>query len=240
MKTVPALISKLHETKRLNSISLLLLSTFLSCAVLLVRIFYTQNLTFLFFIWNIFLAWLPYSFALLLNSWDRPRQSLPIAVLLLASWLVFFPNALYIVTDLFHLKSRQGIPLWYDLMLIFSFAWTGVLLGFLSLMEVQSFLISRLNNPRTAWLFVAAALLLGSFGIYLGRYERWNSWEIITNPLALIESIIDKVIHPAANKEAVLMTFGWAAFWILAYLTFWFISQNFSHLHQNSKSVGSV
>ena len=151
----------------------------------------SRSTTFLFLVWNLFLAWIPYWISLTLERLPSGWLSLPF----LAVWLVFFPNAPYLVTDLLHVHYRHGVPLWYDTMMLFSFAWTGLLLGFLSLFEVQRYLEKRLNKTMVNAL-VGVAIGLGGFGVYLGRYQRWNTWDLLTNPYQLFWDMMAVLVHP--------------------------------------------
>lgn len=133
-------------------------------------------------------------------------------------WLLFFPNAPYILTDLFHLRHREGAPLWFDLLLILSFAWTGLMLGYVSLVDIQQ-VVSRTYNKITGWLFAVAALMLSGFGIYLGRFERWNSWDVISNPKGLAKDILLPIINPLGNLRVWGISAAFAIFLIVGYFT---------------------
>ncbi|MDR3226533.1 MAG: DUF1361 domain-containing protein, partial [Prevotellaceae bacterium] len=124
---------------------------------------------------------------------------------ILASWLVFFPNAPYILTDLFHLNQKTSVPIWFDLILILSFAWTGLLFGFLSLLDIEH-LLSKYFKQKYISIISTTLLFLGSFGIYIGRYLRWNSWDIITEPFKLIYDISDRIINPLSHTRTWGMT----------------------------------
>jgi len=154
----------------------------------------TRGTTFLFLAWNLWLAWIPYLIAISLEKIPAKKF---LAIPALLAWLVFFPNAPYLVTDLLHVHYRHGIPLWYDVMMLFSFAWTGLLLGFLSLMEVQRFLEKRLDK-KLVHLLVGAAIGLGAFGVYLGRYQRWNTWDLLTAPYQVFWDMAAVLVHPFA------------------------------------------
>ena len=114
--------------------------------------------------------------------------------------MLFFPNAPYILTDLFHLKSRTSSPIWFDLVLILSFAWTGLLFGFISLSHIER-MIGNFCKPLLKNSIVMGLLFLSSFGIYLGRFLRWNSWHIVNKPTGLFNDIADRILAPTAHPR---------------------------------------
>jgi uncharacterized membrane protein len=159
--------------------------------------FYTGQWLFAFLVWNLFLAWIP----LLISSKLQLLQSknkLRFAIVFLC-WLVFVPNSFYIITDLFHLDMNESVPLWYDLALLLSFAWNGLLLGIVSIRQMQKLLENFLNR-KLGMFFLLPVMALNGLGIYVGRYLRFNSWDIITNPLQLAQDIIYLFIHPLRNR----------------------------------------
>jgi uncharacterized membrane protein len=87
------------------------------------------------------------------------------------------------------------VPIWFDLVLILSYAWTGLLFGFLSLLDLEK-LISLSLKPYLTNIIIVTLLFLAGFGIYLGRFLRWNSWDIIQKPIALLNDVFDRVINP--------------------------------------------
>lgn len=159
------------------------------------RCFYSGSNVFLFLNWNLFLAFIPWACSSIIILYPRLQEKKLIAIALLCIWLLFFPNAPYILTDLFHLKLQLNMPVWFDLALIISYAWTGLLLGFMSLADIEG-LLKRFLAPKQTIFFSTLLLFLGSFGIYLGRYLRWNSWDIINEPLKLLYDIGDRFINP--------------------------------------------
>ena len=185
--------------------------------MVLMRIFYTSNFRYAFLIWNLFLAWIPLFFVLILRKNERLRKSTIRSSMLLLFWLLFFPNAPYILTDLVHLLHNHYMPFWFDLVMILSFAWTGLLTGFVSLIEIQNFFIEKFGKV-VSWFFTVIALVLGSFGVYLGRYGRYNSWDVIANPLELSREILTMLINPLNHAQMYGMTFFFSCFLILAYL----------------------
>ena len=211
-----SLLKTLNEESLLSVFALFALSVGFSFALLAARIWYSDTNQYTFLVWNLFLAFIPFavsSFLLLTKRFTPTITFLGLAVL----WLLFLPNAPYILTDLFHLRVRNGVPLWFDLVLILSFAWNGLLFGFVSLADMQRE-VRRRFGQFSAWLFVLSSLFLSGFGIYLGRYLRWNSWDIISNPGALALDIMDRFINPLSHPGTWGVTFVFAVFLTLSYL----------------------
>jgi uncharacterized membrane protein len=156
-------------------------------------------------IWNLFLAWIPFVLAVIVyDRWRRRGAGITIFVLG-ALWLLFFPNAPYIVTDFVHLEHGAGVPYWYDAVTIAAFAWMGVVLGFASLFLMQT-VVRQWHGAVAGWLFALVAIGLGSLGIYLGRFLRLNSWDALEDP-----SVIPRILHavardPFAYQEAIAVT----------------------------------
>ena len=188
-----------------------LLSLF-SVALVFARYAYSGEPRFGWVVWNLFLAWIPFGLAILIydrhRAGTRPLRLLPLAAL----WLLFLPNAPYIVTDFKHLVADPLVPLWVDVVVIAAPAWTGMLLGFLSLYLVQA-VVRSLAGPRVAWAAAVAVLALASFGIYLGRVLRWNSWDVLTNP-----ALLGDLHGVAARPRAIGMTVLLAGFLTSSYL----------------------
>jgi len=134
-------------------------------------------------------------------------------------WLLFFPNALYIITDLFHLAERKSMPQWYDLLILFSAALEGIIIGFLSLADVEQFIAKYVNKKLIPFLILGIFLLSG-YGVYLGRYLRWNSWDIIADPFALLIDIGHDVIHPFRNAQCWLLTGIFGTWFFIMYRVF--------------------
>lgn len=210
-------IEFLYENRKL--IFILAISSLLSVVFVVFRALYSGQLYFLFLIWNLFLAWLPMLFASIVIHYgtEAKKHKLLIAISFLA-WLAFFPNSAYMITDFLHLKSRPGIPHWYDLLLIFTFAWNGLLLALLSLHLIRVFLADK-KGERASWIIVSLLITLCGFGIYLGRYLRWNSWDIVSNPHILALDIADRFINPLAHSRTYGMTILFGAFIFVAYIT---------------------
>ena len=189
----------------------LLLSMLFTMFLIGFRIIYTGNLAFAFIAWNTFLAIVPLYFSEKLKDSSKRASYAFVAI-----WLLFFPNALYIITDLFHLRHRELIPVWYDLVILFSAALNGLIAGFISLHNVEKWLKEKLHIRRTH-LFIVPLMLLSAYGIYLGRYERWNSWDIVAQPFGLFSEMAHHIFHPFRNKECWLLTIIFGSWMYLLY-----------------------
>ena len=171
-------------------------------AMLVSRIIYTGEKTYLFILWNMFLAFMPLGIAMIAKRFSYQSLRLVVAS---AVWLLFFPNAPYLITDLYHLSHLKGVPVWYDALMLFTAAYSCVIMGFVSLriMETQWQLGWRLKwfaKWKTSLGFRALLILLlftaTGFGIYLGRELRYNSWDIITDTNDLVIDIGKRVLSP--------------------------------------------
>ena len=195
----------------------LMLCSLLCGALLVARVAHTGTSRYVFLVWNLFLAWLPLVAALALYDRAKRHAAWPGQLALGAAWLLTLPNAPYIVTDIIHLRPRDEAPLWFDALLIVSFAFAGVLLGLVSLYLVHV-ASRRAVGAARAWVGVGSALVLASFGIYLGRVERWNSWDVLAQPSSLLRDIAAPLADPFAHSKALVMTAVFAAFLACAYL----------------------
>jgi len=180
--------------------------------LLLTRIILSGHLTYAFLAWNLFLAWIPFAISQKLTGVNNRWKIL----LLFSAWLLFLPNAPYIITDFLHLKQRTPIPYWFDILLLFSAALNGLLLGFISLLTVDRFLANRYGNRISAAL-ILCSFFLCSFGIYMGRYLRWNSWDIITNPGDIAIDILARVFNPFDHFGTWSVTFLFGSFFYVMY-----------------------
>jgi uncharacterized membrane protein len=212
------IIRKLKEKNRLNLVLIIGMSCLFSIVLSAYRIYHTHNLSYVFFWWNLFLAFIPFAISTALYIYNGEKHTHWLLLMIgLGSWLLFFPNSPYIITDMLHLRPRPGMPYWYDVLMSVSFAWNGLMLGLLSLLDIQH-VISKRINVLAGWSFAAFAISLGSFGIYLGRFDRWNSWDILTNPFALALDIVNQVIHPFAHTRTVAVTLLFSVFLGIAYI----------------------
>ena len=192
--------------------------------LLAVRIVLTGELIYIFLAWNLFLAWIPFVISQKLigvkNRWK--------IFFLIGLWLLFLPNAPYIITDFLHLKQRPPIPYWYDILLLFSAALNGLLLGLISLLKVEKFLVDRYGK-RISGSLILCSFFLCSFGIYMGRYLRWNSWDIIMNPGEIAADILARVFNPFDHIGTWSVTVLFGSFFYVLYYSI----KNFSNHKSN-------
>jgi len=193
-------------------------SSAVSCSLVGARIGITRRWSELYLVWNLFLAWLPLLFALTADWLQRTRFTgrWPFVAAALA-WLLFFPNAPYILTDLIHLAPRTHGRFWVDLVLILMFALTGLVLGFMSLYLMQQLVARRLGG-KAGWVFVTLVVALSGFGVYLGRFLRWNSWDVVFNPLDLMTDILNWLLHLPANPRTAAIPVLFATLLFVAYV----------------------
>lgn len=180
------------------------------CVTLAVlRVERSASLAYVFLVWNLWLAWIPWLAGQAFRAASRRRASAVRQLGWFVLWMLFLPNAPYITTDLLHLRPRPFVPLWYDLALLLSCAGTGLLLGYLSLLEVQAAVEERFGRVK-GWGVAAVSLFLSGFGIYLGRFRRWNSWDVLTDPAGLVHDIAERLLDPAAHSRTygVTLIFG--------------------------------
>jgi uncharacterized membrane protein len=187
-------------------------------ALVVARVIWTGNPNYAFLVWNLFLAWLPLVFALLAGDAHRegPGPNWRFRSLAVA-WLLFFPNAPYIFTDLIHLTRDFYSRFWVDLVLILAFALTGWVVGFISLFLMQT-LVRRMLGRAASWLFIAGVAGLSGFGIYLGRFLHFNSWDVVLKPFALCRGIGNWAANPFAHSTSYAFPVLFAAFLFIAYV----------------------
>lgn len=186
-------------------------------ALLVLRARFSGSFGFRFLVWNLFLAWIPLGFALVVElGWRRqvPRWWLLVPG---TGWLLFFPNAPYIVTDLIHLAPRDGTPLWYDALILFSMAIAGLAVGFTSLRIIQ-LVVAASKGPVLGWVVALGVLGLSGFGIYLGRFGRYNSWDLLSRPRTLLYDVSEVATSPFSNAKAIAVSALFSGFLVVTYL----------------------
>lgn len=214
-----------HNKYRLMMFVLLAGATVFSVAVWRVRAEFSGSERYGFLIWNLFLAWIPFLISYFAYSMTINRTwiyvFIPVAAFL---WLIFFPNAPYILTDFQHLAyGSKDLPVWYDVMMLIWFAFTGLLLGMVSLFLMQE-IIRREFGSWVGWSFVSAVAGLSAAGVYMGRFLRWNSWDILRNPTGIALYSFQRVQNPSLQSVGFIGLFG--LFFLFLYITLY----TFGHL----------
>ncbi len=204
------MIRKLSELEKM-----ILLSTAFTLILVTLRYAITKENVYLFYPWNLLLAIVPSLFS---RQLKKQKHITIGSLLLLGGWLLFFPNAPYIVTDLFHFQQRSPVPYWCDLLIVTSGAWNGLALCFISLMQTERYL-SRHLPAKFRTPVIISLLVLCSYGIYLGRYLRFNSWDIFTRPISIMHVTISHFIQPWQHQQFWAFTLSFAVLLSLMYFT---------------------
>lgn len=191
------------------------LSVCFTLTLVFIRAFITAQFIYVFYVWNLFLAIIP---VFISNKLLQQKRLSVKSYTLIFLWLIFFPNAPYIVTDLFHFMKRDNIPLWFDLLIVTTAAWNGLILGFVSLNNVELFLSKHITLKKVK-LLIALSFLLCGFGVYLGRFLRFNSWDVFNNFDDLIVEISSRFIHPFQHTSTWSFSFLFAVMIGLFYLS---------------------
>ena len=190
--------------RRVTTIFAFVLASGLCGALLLARAVETGSSSYGFLVWNLLLAWIPFLLALAVYDAHRRRTARPWQLLLAGGWLLFLPNAPYIVTDFLHVGVIGGAPIWFDASLVAAFAATGLMLGLASLLLVQA-VVSRTWGAVWSWLILVPVLGLCSLGIALGRIARFNSWDAVAQPEAILRVLGDKLLDPGAAARGIAL-----------------------------------
>ena len=191
-------------------IKMITLLSFFSLLLWIGVVYKTGRSNYFYLLWNLFLAWVPMFFAYLmyhrLDNFIEKLKGWKFWSLTFL-WLLFLPNAPYLITDLIHINERHAPSTWGDPLLFFSFALTGVMTGIVSLWIMrQNF--RMLFGEKASWVLTYLSIALSGFGIFLGRIQRWNSWDILTDPRRLFTDIVLQLDNPMA----LYFTLGFSSF----------------------------
>lgn len=197
-------------------VALLAMSVF-SLLITCARIAYTEKSHFVFLTWNLFLGFIPLFIASIMY-YGRIRNKV-VCLIFGFIWLVFFPNAPYLLTDFIHLGYGTSVPVWLDMILILNYGFTGLYYGFQSLWMIEQILEEVFHLKRT-WTLAVILLFLSSFGVYLGRFLRWNSWDILGHLDNIFVDILEVFVRPYSNRSAWVFTLLFGILLNLLYVVF--------------------
>jgi uncharacterized membrane protein len=223
------------EIKRFGVLAALCVWCF---SLTLVRVLRTGNTGYVFLCWNLFLAAVPLFASTAFRRLSRSSNRYFFQCLFLSIWLLFLPNAPYIVTDIVHLFFKPRTTLWLDLIMLVSYAGTGLLIGYVSVSDIHD-VLTECFGVFTGWAVVLCSLLLSGFGIYLGRFHRWNSWEVVTEPWGLFGDIFSIILRPEHHRYAVAMTLVFGTALCLGYIAVRLLFGGPSVLHNSAPAPNS-
>lgn len=200
--------------------SLLVLASILSIVLEKVHAWVNGSDYYANLVFNLGLAWIPLAAAVLAYLTRKNRITfylvMPVCTLV---WLIFFPNASYLLTDFQHLAFAEGnAPIWFDVILMIWFAWTGLLVGIASLYLMQK-IFTDIFNPLMGWVFAISATVLSSIGVYLGRFLRWNSWDLLHDPIPIAKEMVMIMRHPISNLPTYVFTILFTLLFLFIYIT---------------------
>lgn len=223
-----------HSTKEYISFTLhqwFLVSCSFSFILLCARVAATGYVTYVFLVWNLFLAFIPYAISYwLCNNTHIIKSKLKLTAAVCA-WLLFVPNSFYIVTDFFHLREIASAPKWFDLLLLLSFALNGLFFGIVSLQKMET-IVYRASGRNFSLLIIFIVMSLNAYGIYIGRFLRYNSWDVVAQPFSLFTEMLEMILHPFHNKMEWGMIFCYAVFMTLLYITIKKMAGSFGQLNK--------
>jgi uncharacterized membrane protein len=211
-------IKLIQHKYKIAIFGLLVFSSTISMSIYIARILYADQTDYTFLPKNLFLAWIPFGIALVTYGLAEARFMrllIPISAFL---WLIFFPNAPYLLTDFKHLQDQVAYaPAWADVLLFAWFSWTGFMLGIVSLYLMQQ-VVKKTFGWYAGWLFVFVASVLGAAGIYIGRFLRLNSWDVLQSPIPILKEIWRVLSNPFDSPSSIVFSALFAMLFLFVYL----------------------
>lgn len=204
---------------KINIPKSIILLIILSVVLNILRIIIWDKISFIYILWNIFLAILPFLISsILLNIDNKNKLNNTIFFSIGIIWLLLIPNAPYIITDLIHIGEVRAVPVLYDSFLLFGSAWVGLLLGLYSINHIENILTKKYSQKITHFVMVIIVLFI-SFGIYLGRFLRFNSWDVFARPSSFIIGLKEIFTNMSNLFEAMLYTVLFFFFIFISYIS---------------------
>jgi uncharacterized membrane protein len=175
-------------------------------------------------VWNLFLAFIP----LVLSFWLYRRKTLSrswVWWLAFIVFMAFLPNAPYLLTDIIHLlrATRAGYSVWLIAVVFIPLHVVAILGGieaYVMAVINQSYYLRRLGQKR--WVLFSELIThwLCAIGVYLGRFLRFNSWDLVTQP----DEVIIRTLNELTSKRPafvmlILFVLITVVYWILKQIT---------------------
>lgn len=197
-------------------IKLLILAVVLN----LLRIILFNNTSFIYILWNILLAFIPFFISsILIFKTDKNNIIKPFFIISFILWLIFLPNAPYVITDFIHLGRVHAVPVMYDIFLLFTSAATALLMGLYSLFHMEKMLLLKFSKKVTN-ILITIIILFTSFGMYLGRFLRFNSWDLFISHNSLVFGIWNALSNPNNLMNIYSYTILFFFFIYVSYISF--------------------
>ncbi|QAA35093.1 hypothetical protein C1I91_27545 [Clostridium manihotivorum] len=197
-----------------------------------------------FMVWNLFLAWIPLEIIDLIiriNNSFKAKNVFVINYILWILWILFYPNSPYMVTDFIHIIGNKYVlsrpihpnyaitnrimfndnfKIWLDFVNIAIGVWLGYIVGFIALNKAHKTFFRKLGFAKS-WLIVFLINIISGYAIYLGRFIRWNSWDIITKPKNIFIILLNNI-----NRKSFYFTILFGGFMFILYLIHYAITIN--------------
>ncbi len=212
---------------------LLLLTTIIASGLVILRVYLTLHMTYLFLLWNLFLAWIPFFISRYMKYSNTSQRKWYLNLLLFGTWLLFFPNAPYILTDLVHLKQRSDMPYWYDMMILLFFCFNSLFLGIASMIHMKR-VINKFFRNSISHIIILLILTMTSLGVYIGRFERYNSWDVFTDPVNLFRDVYGLLLNAGEDLRFLYMFISLSILLIINYFTVMYLV-----LEMNQKEISN-
>lgn len=193
------------------------IATLFAGVLFIARVVLTGSFHYSFLVWNLFLAWVPLGCAVMAESWRMEGAGKLRLLSVLAVWLLFLPNAPYIVTDLVHVRGPHDLSYWCDLVLVLSFAFAGMVAGIASMRLVRT-TVTAMAGAAVAHLVILGSAVLCGVGIYLGRVLRWNSWDVFTSPHELLPQMGQVLVNPWGHRHAAAVSLLFGGMFAIIYI----------------------
>lgn len=225
MNFTDIVLNTIIERKKL--IKLFSLITLGCLSLIILRLFIHADRTFIFLLWNFFLALIPLMLSSVLLQMNKQKYSIYTMLFLGVCWMLFYPNGPYILTDFIHITCSNEYYLSLDILTISWFAIAALLAALISLNDVSTILLSRYRQKRVSFIILGLSLLTG-FGIYLGRYLRFNSWDIIQKPHVIFSEVSERIVNPTLHPRTWMITVGFGMLLFFVYQGIKTISREFT------------